>query len=45
LDRLKFVRAMPSEGESWEVRKLLKARITLEELESLRDRLSAIEVQ
>jgi hypothetical protein len=45
LDKLKFVRAMPSEGESWEIRKLLKARITLEELESLRDRLSAIDAQ
>jgi hypothetical protein len=45
LDKLKFVRAMPSEGETWEVRKLLKARITLEELESLRDRLSAIDAQ
>ena len=39
LDKMKFVRAMP--GESWEVRKLLKARITLESLESLRDRLKA----
>jgi hypothetical protein len=45
LDKLKFVRAMPSEGETWEVRKLLKARMTLEELESLRDRLSAIDAR
>lgn len=41
LDRLKFVRKLPTEGDSWEVRKLLKARIPLEELESLRDRLAA----
>lgn len=45
LDKLKFVKAMPSERDSWEVRKLLKARITLEELESLRDRLAASGVQ
>lgn len=43
LDKLKFVRSMPPEGESWEVRKLLKARITLEELENLRDRFSVID--
>src|SRR3954470_16827955 len=45
LDKLKFVKAIPSDAESWEVRKLLKARITLQELESLRDRLAASEVQ
>jgi hypothetical protein len=45
LDKLKFVRPIPSEGESWEVRKLLKARITLEQLESLRDKLSLVDRQ
>ncbi len=45
LDKLKFVRAMPSDPDLWEVRKLLKARITLEELESLRERLAAAERQ
>jgi hypothetical protein len=43
LDKLKFVRSLPSEGESWEVRKLLKARIPVDELENLRDRLARIE--
>jgi hypothetical protein len=41
LDKLKFVQRLPSDAESWEVRKLLKARITLDELQSLRDRLAA----
>jgi hypothetical protein len=41
LDKLKFVRKLSTESGSWEVRKLLKARISLEELESLRDRLAA----
>jgi hypothetical protein len=45
LDKLKFVRAMPSDSDVWEVRKLLKARVTLEELESLRERLAATERQ
>lgn len=42
LDKLKFVRNMPSDSESWEVRKSLKARINLDELQSLRDRLASI---
>lgn len=41
LDKLKFVRKLSSDSDSWEVRKLLKARIPLEELECLRDRLAA----
>jgi hypothetical protein len=45
LDKLKFVRSLPADGDSWEVRKLLKARIPLEELEHLRDRLAATEGQ
>jgi hypothetical protein len=45
LDKLKFVRAMPSDSDVWEVRKLLKARVTLEELESLRERLAGTERQ
>lgn len=45
LDKLKFVQRLPSDAESWEVRKLLKARITLEELESLRNRLAAADTQ
>lgn len=44
LDKLKFVRNMPSDSESWEVRKLLKARITLDELQSLRDRLASVDL-
>jgi hypothetical protein len=43
LEKLKFVRKLPSDSESWEVRKLLKARLPLEELETLRDRLVARE--
>lgn len=45
LDKLKFVRNMPADAESWEVRKLLKARITVEELESLRDRLAVADMR
>ena len=43
LEKLKFVRGLPSGGESWEVRKLLKARVPADELENLRDRLARIE--
>lgn len=40
LDKLSFVRKLKTESESWEVRKLLKARIPLEELESLLKRMA-----
>jgi len=43
LEKLKFVRKLPSDGEAWEVRKLLKARLSLEELETLRGRLAVKE--
>jgi hypothetical protein len=43
LEKLKFVRSLPSDVDSWEVRKLLKARIPIEELETLRDRLAKAE--
>lgn len=43
LEKLKFVRSLPSDADSWEVRKLLKARIPVEELETLRDRLAGVE--
>ena len=39
LEKLKFVRNIKSHDELWEVRKLLKARVPLEELENLLDRL------
>jgi len=39
LEKLKFVRKYGNEGESWEVRKILKARLPLELLEELKDRL------
>ena len=39
LESLKFVQKLQAETETWEVRKLLKARLPLEELEGLRDRL------
>ncbi len=38
LEKLKFVRAVQGDGAMWEVRKILKARLPLEELESLRER-------
>lgn len=41
LDKLKFVRRLKADADSWEVRKLLKARIPIDELERLRDRLAA----
>jgi hypothetical protein len=43
LEKLRFVKPFGSDGSSWEVRKLLKARLPLEELETLRDRLLAAE--
>jgi hypothetical protein len=43
LEELKFVRQFQSEPDAWEVRKLLKARLPIEDLESLRDRLLAAE--
>jgi hypothetical protein len=43
LEKLKFVSKLKSEADSWEVRKLLKVRIPIEDLEHLRDRLAAIE--
>ena len=45
LDKLKFVRQLPADADAWEVRKLLKARIPIEELEHLRDRLAAAEAE
>lgn len=39
LDRLKFVLKLQSESDAWEVRKLMKARIPIEQLEELRTRL------
>jgi hypothetical protein len=43
LEELKFVSAFDAEKNTWEIRKLLKARLPLEELERLRDRLLAAE--
>jgi hypothetical protein len=43
LERLKFVRNLSSDAHSWEVRKLLKVRIPVDELDNLRDRLAATE--
>lgn len=43
LEGLKFVKLFQSDPEAWEIRKLLKARLPLEELENLRDRLLAAE--
>lgn len=43
LEKIKFVATLKEEPGSWEVRKLLKARIPIDELEHLRDRLIANE--
>ena len=43
LEELKFVVKFETENDEWEVRKILKARLPLEELEMLRDRLLAAE--
>ena len=40
IERLKFVHKLKSDSDSWEVKKLLKARIPIDELERLRDRLA-----
>ena len=42
LEKLKFVRKLETGMESWEIRKLLKARLPLENLEALRDRLQEL---
>lgn len=39
LEKLKFVQSVKANSDSWEVRKLLKARLTIEQLEDLRIRL------
>ena len=39
LEKVKFVRKLGSDSAAWEVRKLLKARLPLQELEELRDRM------
>lgn len=41
IEKLKFVKRLRNDDESWEVRKLLKARLPIEELDSLRQRLAA----
>ena len=41
LEKLKFVRKLTAEADSWEIRKLLKARIPIGDLERLRQRLTA----
>ncbi|MGE0605931.1 MAG: DUF4194 domain-containing protein [Pirellulales bacterium] len=43
LEELKFVTKFESDNAEWEVRKILKARLPLEELELLRDRLLSAE--
>jgi hypothetical protein len=43
VEDLGFVAKFESEDDAWEVRKILKARLPLEELERLRDRLLAAE--
>ena len=45
LEDLKFVRKVGTNDESWEVRKLLKARLPLDVLEDLRSRLMRAEAE
>lgn len=40
LDKMKFVRKLKSESDAWEVRKLMKARVPIEQLEELRSRIT-----
>lgn len=39
LEKLKFVQAVKQSKDSWEIKKILKARVTVEQLEDLRNRL------
>ena len=43
LGSLKLVQRLQGETQTWEVRKILKARLPLKELDNLRDRLLAAE--
>jgi hypothetical protein len=43
LEELKFVIRVESEQETWEVRRILKARLPVEDLDALRERLQAAE--
>lgn len=45
LEELKFVRKIGTSDETWEVRKLLKARLPLDVLEDLREQLLKVEKQ
>ena len=40
LDKMKFVRKLKSESDAWEVRKLMKARVPIDQLEELRSRIT-----
>lgn len=42
LEKLKFVRKFGGSADTWEVCRLLKARVPLSELESLRERMQAV---
>jgi hypothetical protein len=45
LEKLKFVQAVKQSKDSWEVKKLLKARVTVEQLEDLKNRLQHSSIQ
>jgi len=45
LEKLKFVRKLKSDTTAWEVRKLMKARISVQQLEELRTRLTSDEAE
>jgi hypothetical protein len=41
LEKLKFVRKFHRDSDAWEIRRILKARLSIEELQILRDQLAA----
>ena len=45
LEKLKFVRKFHRESDAWEVRRILKARLPIEELQNLRDQLASAATQ
>jgi hypothetical protein len=45
LEEMRFVRPHPSDTVSWEIRRIIKARLPISELESLRSRIVAAATQ
>ena len=45
LEQMQFIRPVAGDGQEWEVRRILKARLPLEQLELLRDQLQSLAEQ